>query len=133
MDISPILNCGLKIRLMVDIRTRGAKTLDIILMNTANYYNSALVVPPIDPDTPSKAKPSDHSVPVCIPHTDRHKPPIRHYRIITYRPLPRSSIVKFGEWITHESWDCMEDVSDTTEQVSLFENLLSEKNEFIFS
>ena len=132
MDISPILNCGLKIRLMVDIRTRGAKTLDIILMNTANYYNSALVVPPINPDNPLKAKPSDHSVPVCIPHTDRHKPPIRHYRIITYRPLPRSSIVKFGEWITHESWDCMEDVSDTTEQVSLFENLLSEKMNSFF-
>ena len=54
------------------------------------------------PDDPTKGKPSDHSVPVCVPHTDRYSRPERSFKTVKYRPMPESSIRKFGEWIVSE-------------------------------
>ena len=84
MDITPILNCGLRLRQVVDRNTRNGVILDIIIMNLNSYYNSPIIAPPIQPDHPRKGKPSDHSVPVCTPHTDRYRPARRNYRIIKY-------------------------------------------------
>ena len=80
MDIRPILGCGLRLRQVVDLKTRGNKILDILIMNYPQLYNSPVIVPPVPCDDPSSGVPSDHSVPVCYPHTDRHKPPSRNYR-----------------------------------------------------
>ena len=49
MDISPIIDSGLKLRQMVQMNTHGQKILDIIIMNTAKFYNSAVINPPINP------------------------------------------------------------------------------------
>ena len=46
MDILPVLNCGLKLRQMVNMGLRHGKILDIIIMNMKSYYNSAIIVPP---------------------------------------------------------------------------------------
>ena len=97
MDIRPLLNCGLKLRQVVDRNTRQDKILSIIIMNTFQFYNSPIIAPPIKPDDPHSGKPSDHSVPVCTPHTDRYSRPIRTYRVQKYRPLPASGVAKFGK------------------------------------
>ena len=127
MDITPILNCGLKLHQIVDKNTRKDKILDIIIMNTSGYYQSPIIAPPIQPDNPSTGQPSDHSVPVCTPHTDRYTRPVRNYKIIKYRPLPESSVRRFGEWMVSESWNtvCLE--KSPTEQARVFEKLLNEK------
>ena len=80
--------------------------------------------PPIKPDDPRKGKPSDHWVPVCIPHTDRYNPPNRNYRVIKYRPLPESSLKRFGEWIVSEGWKSINEDMSPSEQVDVFEKLL---------
>ena len=129
MDIRPILNCGL--RQVVDLSTRQGRILDIIIMNTIMYYNSPIIAPPIKPDNPLKGKPSDHWVPVCTPHTDRHRPATRNFKIIKYRPLPESSVRKFGEWIVKEGWETIEENSSPTQQVAEFERLCQDKlNQF---
>ena len=69
MNISPILNCGLKLRQIVDKPTRGKKILDVIITNLGGYYKSPEIAPPIEPDDASSGVPSDHAVPVCIHHT----------------------------------------------------------------
>ena len=74
MDIKPILNCGLRLRQVVDLPTRNGKILDIIILDIPQLYNSPTIVPPVPCDIPSAGSPSDHSVPVCVPHTDRHNP-----------------------------------------------------------
>ena len=131
MDISPILNCGLKLRNVVDKFTHGSKILDIIIMNTASFYNSPIIAPAINPDDVTTGKPSDHSVPVCTPHTDPYNRPVRNYRTINYRPLPESSIRKFGEWVTSETWDNVKEDAHPSEQVKNFEKILQEKlNQF---
>ena len=55
-------------------------------------------------DNPNNGVPSDHWVPVCYPHIDRSKPPLRRFRTVTYRPLPEENICKFGKWIVGEQF-----------------------------
>ena len=131
MDIKPILNCGLRLKQVVDQNTRKDRILDILIMNTFGYYNSPVIAPPLQPDDPLKAKPSDHWVPVCTPHTDRYQPAQRNYRVIKYRPLPESSLRKFGAWIVTENWDCLNSEMAPTEQSVMFEQLVNNKlNQF---
>ena len=96
-------------------------------MNLSRFYNSPVIAPPISPDDPSTGKDSDHSVPVCVPHTDRFNPPTRSYRHVKYRPLPDSSVSKFGQWITGETWDQIGDNLSPSEQVESFEALVCGK------
>ena len=105
MDIRPILTCGLKIKQLVDLPTRNGKILDIILTNIPQHYNSPIIIPPVPCDNPEDGLPSDHWVPVCYPHTDPHKPPVRRYRTVTYRPLPDENVRKFGKWMTSRNWE----------------------------
>ena len=121
MDIRPLLNCGLRLRNCVDKPTRQGAILDIILMNTFPYYSSVTIVPPIQPDDPNKGKPSDHSVPVCVPNTDRYSRPERSFKTIKYRPMPESSLKKFGEWIVAEKWEGMRGNLPPSQQTEVFE------------
>ena len=127
MNIQPLLNCGLRLRQVVDRSTRMGAIIDIIIMNLSSYYNTPIIAPPICPDDPTKGKPSDHCVPVCTPHTDRYTAASRNYKIIKYRPLPDSSIRRFGEWIVNEGWQSVEDGMSPSEQVSVFEKLVQDK------
>ena len=127
MDIKPILSCGLRLRQVCDKFTRKNAILDILIMNLSGYYKSVVIAPPLQPDDPTRAKPSDHSVPVRIPHTDRYTPAARNYRVIKFRPLPESSVRRFGEWIVNENWDCLNDEMSSTEQSVMFEQLMSKQ------
>ena len=109
MDIRPILDCGLKLRQIVNKNTRKNKVLDVLIMNVSCYYNSPIIAPPIQPDNPETGQPIDHSVPVCTPHTDRYTRPERSYKIIKYRPIPQSSLLQFGQWIMSQSRDSLDD------------------------
>ena len=76
-------------------------------------------------------KPSVHSVPVCIPHTDRYKPARPNYRVIKYRPLPEFSVRKFGKWMVTQDWDCLKGNMSPTEQSVVLEQLLNDElNQF---
>ena len=52
MNISPILNCGLRLKQCNDKATRQGAILDIIITNLYSYYNSPTLVPPIQHDNP---------------------------------------------------------------------------------
>ena len=129
MDITPILNCGLRLKQINVKPSRKGAILDIIIMNIFKHYNLPIIAPPLNPDNPNKGKPSDHSVPIAVPHTDRYNPPLRNYRLHTYRPLPFSSVQKFGQWMVGQQWDNISEYSSPTEQVKTFQKLLNEKLE----
>ena len=93
----------------------------------SRFYNSPIIVPPVDPDDPTKGKPSDHWVPVCIPHTDRYNPPRRTWKYHTFRPLPDSCVRNFGQWITGEEWKTISSDLSSTAQALTFEQLLQDK------
>ena len=132
MNIEPLLKCGLKLKQVVDLPTRQGKTLSIILMNTPQFYNSPVIIPPVPCDDPSRGGvPSDHSVPVSYPHTDRNKPPLRRYRTVQCRPLPEAGINKFGSWMTSDPFKSVNIHFDPSEHSRILENtLLSKLDEF---
>ena len=103
MDISPIVNCNLKLKQIVKQGTRNQKILDVVLTNLFPYYNAPIIIPPVQPDVPGHGVASDHSVPLCVPHTDPKNPPKREYKTKVSRPLPESKIYEFGQWITSEN------------------------------
>ena len=127
MNIRPLLNCGLQLKQCVDKPTRQGAILDIIIMNLYKYYNSPIIVPPIAPDNPLKGVPSDHSIPLCSPYTDKVKPPERNYRTINYRPLPDSKLREFGTWLVTEDWSILDEFVTPTEKVEKFESTIIEK------
>ena len=127
MDLTPLLNCGLHLRQVVDKCTHGRKIIDVLIMNLFAYYQSPEIAPPVKCDDPKDGVPSDHFVPVCSPHTNRFTRPPRNYRVIQFRPLSESNIRKFGQWITHESWLDLKNENSSTSQALELEKLLLEK------
>ena len=124
MDLTPILNCGLKLRQIVDKPTRGGKIIDVLITNLQSLYATPTIAPPIRADNPRTGQSSDHSVPVCTPHTDRFQRPSRNYKTVKFRPLPDSGIRSFGDWIVHENWEAIEKENTVLDQVRIFENLI---------
>ena len=81
-------------------------------------------IPPVPCDNPDDGVPSDHWVPVCYPHTDRYNPPLRSFRTVTYRPLPEENVCKFGQWITAETFKCIDDKLSPSEHAEQLQQLL---------
>jgi hypothetical protein len=92
LNLSPILlglpNC----RQLVTQNTHNDKCLDILIPNLHTLYQPAIIVSPLQPDNPSKAKPSDHLVPILYPISGQSGSVPRQYRTKTSRPLPESGI-----------------------------------------
>ena len=132
MDISPILNCGLRLRQVVDKITRGRKTINIILMNMFSHYQSPIIAPPVQCDNPKRGVQSDHSVPVCYPHADPFTRLAQTYKVVEFRPLPQSNIMSFGQWITNESWSDISNVMSSTEKAMKLDDILMQKLDLHF-
>ena len=109
---------------IVDLGSRKGVILDIIITNIPQYFNSPIIVPPVPCDNPADGVPSDHWVPVCYPHTDRHNPPLRRFRTVTYRPLPEDKVRKYGQWITSESFSGIDEKLSSSEYAQKLQQLL---------
>ena len=98
-------------------------------MNTPQLYKSPVIVPLVPCDVPSAGVPSDHPVPVCVPHTDRYSRPVRRYKskTITFRPLPDAAVNKFGQWITSHDFDDINEDTPSTEQAQMLQDVLMNK------
>ena len=133
MNISQLLNNNLRLKQIVSKPTRKNEILDVILTNLYPYYNTPIILPPVQPDVAGQGVPSDHSVPLIVPHTDPSIPPQRHYRTIVTRPLPDSKLRDFGQWITSEKWTSVNAYEgDPCKQVNNFENTVIQKlDEFL--
>ena len=127
MNINSLLSCNLKLKQIVNLTTRKNEILDVCLTNMFPYYNAPLIIPPVQPDVVGQGVPSDHWVPLCVPHTDPQKPPARQYKIIISRPLPDSKVREFGQWLTRETWDSIRDTDTPSEQVKVFERIIQGK------
>ena len=132
MNISPILSSNQKLRQIVNRATRKQEILDVCITNLFPYYNAPLIIPPVQPDVPGQGVPSDHSVPLCIPHTDPHNPPAREYKTIISRPLPESKVREFGQWLVDKTWDHIDESGTPSEQVEVLEKEMKERLDLHF-
>ena len=64
MDLTPLLSSGLRLKQIVDRPTLNGSILDFLITNMSSFYVTPTIFPPIMPDNPQLAKPSDHSVPI---------------------------------------------------------------------
>ena len=127
MNISPLLNNNLNLRQIVTRPTRKQEVLDVLLTNLFPFYNTPIIIPPVQPDVPGQGVPSDHSVPLCIPNRDPTNPPERHYRTVICRPLPESKVRDFGQWMIRETWGNIKNEEEPNIQVNVFQSIIAEK------
>ena len=95
-------------------------------------YQPAMIVSPLQPDNPSKAKPSDHLVPILYPISGQSGLVPRQYRTKTSRPLPESGIREFGNWLVGESWLEIEEQEGPDKKVEKFTEKFTQKLNHIF-
>ena len=133
LSISPLLQSIPRLRQINGKNTCNGKVLDVLLMNIPEYYLTPEVVPPVPADDPRHGAPSDHSTVIATPvsHTEGGQI-INEYTIRTARPLPDSGILEFGQWVTSESWDCLDSNQSTDEQVAAMQELMTTKMDSIF-
>ena len=127
LNISSLIDGLPRVRQIVSRNTHKDKILDIILTNLHQFYKVPFIAPPVTPDDPSSAKPSDHSIPIAVPLSDNEFCQTREYQTKTVRPLPDENIEKFGNWIKNEKWEQITGLINPTEQVRELEQIFQEK------
>ena len=95
-------------------------------------YSVPMIVPPVPPDDPMYGVPSDHSTAIATPLAQDTTRQSHEYVVKTYRPLPESGILEFGEWICSEEWLNIPENGSPTDQVCTFEKQVNEKLDAIF-
>ena len=127
LKLSSLLSGIPRLRQIVSKYTHGRKILDVLLTNMSPLYGVPEIVPAVPPDNPQLGVASDHSTVVATPLTQDSVKRSRDYVTRTFRPLPQSGILEFGEWICSEDWSGIPDQGDPTQQVENFENIVNTK------
>ena len=91
------------------------------MTNLHSYYRVPLIIPPVQPDDPENAAPSDHKVALALPLKQDNVFPSHEYTTRIFRPLPDSGIRQFGQWVCKERWFDEKEELSPTEQVAIFE------------
>ena len=132
LKVDLLLNISPKFHQIVKNFTRESKILSVIKTDLSEYYQTPIILPPLQPDVMGVGKPSDHSVPFAIKYLDRGKPRPKNFTLKEVRPFPDSGVSEFGRWIQFENFSFLNTVDDPTEKVSAFENIISVKVDAIF-
>ena len=132
LPLAPLLLALPRFAQIVAHSTHGDKILDVLVMSCPDLYAVPLVTPPVLPDDPRHAAPSDHRVPVARPLASAPEAVCNVYKEKVYRPLPDSLVREFMQWIHTEAWDTVPTYGTPTEQVHEFEKLVDEKIEILF-
>ena len=120
LNITSLISGIPKVRQIVCSSTYKNKKLDIILTNLHQLYQIPIIVPPVQPDDPTRGVPSDHSIPLAVPVSSSHHV-TRVYKTATVRPLPESGIQEFNNWIERCDWEPVLSATSPTEQVKAFQ------------
>ena len=100
--------------------TYGNKTLDIICTNLASYYNPADILPPLSPDNPLLAAPSDHNGAGIIPLINVARSRTRNKIVKMIRPLPESLLSDYQSKLSSVNFSSLESM-DSDDAIASFE------------
>ena len=133
LKLDNILNLSPNMRQLVQGVTRldPPTMLDPIISTLGCYYQQPVCLPPLDADPDSNGSPSDHLIVVMRPVNSNESRPGRTYREIKVRPLPRSGLDKFGNWIQEQDWSQVLNAQDVDRKAEMLHELvLSKLDEF---
>ena len=132
LPLAPLLLALPRFAQIVAHNTHGEKIIDVIVMSCPELYAVPSVTPPVLPDDPRHAAPSDHRVPVARPLALAPEAITNVYREKVYRPLPDSMVRVFMKWVLTEAWDMIPEDGSPTEQVDIFQKVVDQKVEEMF-
>ena len=118
LDIHP------SFRQIVTKPTYKKSVLDVLVTDIGHYYLEPIIRPPVQPDNPAGACPSDHSIVFAKANVSPDQPVQREARYHTIRPLPDLALANFASWIQHESWEFVYNGTDTSDMVDRFNFLI---------
>ena len=125
LDMKSIFNLSpsLKQHVKVPTRKNPDAILDTITSTLSMYYQDPFTLPPLDNDSSNSGKPSDHLIVVWKP-INAAEPKQKVYKEVTYRPLPESGLVKFGDWLKCQTWDTVKLAASAHEKAQKLQQLL---------
>ena len=107
--------------------------LDPIIMTLSKYYQEPLCLDPLDSDPDKNGVKSDHRIVVSRPISTINIKPIRNTRQVKVRPFPQSGINLFREWLIDQTWDQVYQSESADTKADIFQKLLVDKIDEIFS
>ena len=103
LDLKALLSVECSLRQIVTFPTRGNRTLDIVVTNMSGLYGVPEPLPPLQPDDPAHAEPSDHAGVLVHPlQTLQYEVRTKEAKVI--RRFPESKMNTFGQIVGSESW-----------------------------
>ena len=125
LNMKSILNLSPFLKQVVTVPTRNNPDaiLDTITSTMSSYYQIPITLPPLDNDVTNSGKPSDHLIVLWKP-ISASEPQLRNRKVVTFRPLPESGLVLFGEWLKKQTWDKVKGATTDHEKADKFQNLL---------
>ena len=117
-----LLQLSQQLRQIVHHPTYKQKTLDLGITDAHTLYHPPRAEPPLLPNDPSSASPSDHHGNLFIPRSDPTYKIPRAYKQITVRPITKSQMDTLGNWITNEKWEYVLEEDDTDNTLEKFTN-----------
>ena len=115
-----ILQLSPQLRQIVHHPTYRSHTLDLCITDAHLLYHPPLKEPPLLPDDPLLASPSDHSGILLIPRSQQSPTSSRAHKLITVRPITESQMNALGNWIVGEGWESVLDNDDTDSKLEAF-------------
>ena len=115
-----ILQLSPQLRQTVHHFTYGQKTLDLCITDAHLLYHPPASEPPLLPDDPSSASPSDHSGNLLIPRSQPANKTPRVHKLVTVRPITQSQLNALGNWIVDEEWESVINEEDTDASLEHF-------------
>ena len=80
------------------------RMLDPILTTLGCYYQSPVILPPLDCDPDKEGRPSDHWIPVMRPINQIDNRCSRTYKEIIVRPIHQSGMALLTDWFEGQDW-----------------------------
>ena len=129
LKLDQILSLSPNLKSLVKKPTRlnPDNILDNIISDMGKWYQSPECLAPLDADTGSGGKPSDHLIVVMSPISEFNNKPAREVRQISVRPLKQSGIDLFGWWIKSQNWNEVLTAIDVDKKAENFQKMLLEK------
>ena len=121
IDISTISALDPSLQQVVKRPTHGNKILDVIYTNLSTLYEEADILPPLCPDNPLLAAPSDHHGAGIIPVADITRSKMQNKIVKKIRPLPESLISEYKLKLSSVDFSFLLSM-DINDAVNSFEN-----------
>ena len=98
LNLQLLLEIDPSFRQIVTKPTYKQSILEVIVTDIGHYYLEPIIWPPVQPDNPASASPSDHSIAFAKDNTSSDIPVQRTFRSHTIKPFPDEALSGFVSW-----------------------------------